>query len=164
MWRKMALALGVVAVLIAALVIFVERNNQDVGPGPPASSRREVEEENREARIVVSQDQRPHVVALAGRASVAGRASARGAVTGAVRAYMRREVSRGLISGRVMSSGCRRAGGDAARQRWRCVVEVSDVRYPFEAVVQPSARRITYCKRDAPPVPSMNIPVSPRCS
>jgi hypothetical protein len=30
-------------------------------------------------------------------------------------------------------------------------------------VVDTSARRITYCKRDPPPVPSQNVPLSPRC-
>jgi hypothetical protein len=30
-------------------------------------------------------------------------------------------------------------------------------------VVNVPAHRLTYCKRDEPPVPSMNIPVSRRC-
>ena len=35
--------------------------------------------------------------------------------------------------------------------------------YPFLGVVDPAARRITYCKRDPPPAPSDNVPVSSRC-
>ena len=36
--------------------------------------------------------------------------------------------------------------------------------YPFDVVVTPANRRLTYCKRDYPPVPSMNIPVTARCT
>jgi hypothetical protein len=42
-------------------------------------------------------------------------------------------------------------------------VVVANVSYPFVGVVEPAARRLTYCKRDLPPVPTMNIPVSARC-
>jgi hypothetical protein len=40
---------------------------------------------------------------------------------------------------------------------------VANVNYPFDAVIEPAVRHLTYCKRDIPPIPSMNIPVSARC-
>jgi hypothetical protein len=42
-------------------------------------------------------------------------------------------------------------------------VESAAVSYPFLGVVDLRAKQITYCKRDPPPVPSENIPVSSRC-
>ncbi len=46
----------------------------------------------------------------------------------------------------------------------KCDVKAADVTYPFLGVVQPAVKQITYCQRVAPPVPSMNIPVSKRCT
>jgi hypothetical protein len=43
------------------------------------------------------------------------------------------------------------------------VATAADVNYDFLGVVDVPAHRLTYCKRDEPPVPSMNIPVSRRC-
>lgn len=158
MLGKMVLSLGVAAAVVAALVIFVERANHNTSTEAPVNNPRAVAEEHREAEIVVGQDQRPHVVALAPSAA-AGKALKK-----AVTAYMRSQVSRGMINGELMGSRCSRTGGSRSRQLWRCDVVVANVRYPFDAVIEPAARRITYCKRDAPPVPSMNIPVSPRCT
>jgi hypothetical protein len=46
---------------------------------------------------------------------------------------------------------------------YSCVATANDVNYDFLGVVNVPAHQLTYCKRDEPPVPSMNIPVSPRC-
>jgi hypothetical protein len=157
MWVRMTLSLGVVAALIAALVLWVHHQTDDTPSEAQVSNPKAIAEEHREAEIVVGQDQRPHVVAFA--ASTAPAAEITGAVTG----YMRTQVRRGLIDGSLMRSSCARAGGSDSRQLWRCTVVVANVNYPFDAVIEPAARRLTYCKRDMPPIPSMNIPVSARC-
>jgi len=156
MWVRMALALGVVAALIAALVAWVQHSTNSPAEAP-VNSPKAVAEANREARIVVGQDQRPHVVALAPGAKPSA------AIAGAVTGYMRTQIRRGLIDGRLTRTGCDRAGGAGARQVWHCTVVVAGVSYPFDGVIEPAAERLTYCKRDLPPVPSMNIPVSARC-
>ena len=158
MLGKMVLSLGVVAALIAALVIFVEHTTNDTPSEAQVSNPKAVAEENREAEIVVGQDQRPHVAKL-----VAG-AKPGTALKDEVTDYIHRQLSKGLINGTLMHSECSRTGGTASRQLWRCSVDVANVRYPFDGVVEPAARRIIYCKRDPPPVPTMNIPVSPRCT
>jgi len=157
MWVRMTLALGVVAILIAALVVWVNHSTNDTPAEAPVNNPKAVAEEHREAQIVVGQDQQPHVVALAPGAAPA--AAIRNAVTG----YMRTQIRRGLIDGRLTRSGCTRAGGNGSRQVWHCTVVVASVNYLFDGVVEPAAERLTYCKRDLPPVPSMNIPVSASC-
>lgn len=157
-WQWIA-ALGGACAFVVALIVFVDResaaSNQPAGVQPSALA-----EQNREARIVVGQDQQPHVVAL--RRGVAPEAALRGAVT----AYMLGQVRRGAIPGPLTRVRCTaaRGGGTSARLAYRCTAVAASVDYPFEGVVAPRARQVTYCKRDLPPVPSMNIPVSRRCT
>ena len=160
MWARMALALGVAAALIVALVVWVHHATSDTPSEAPVSNPKAVAEQNREASIVVGQDQQPHVVALAAGAAAAPEAAVRHAVTG----YMSAQIGHGWIDGPLMRSSCERAGGSSARQVWHCTVVAANVNYPFDAVVEPVSRQLTYCKRDLPPVPSMNIPVSARCT
>ncbi len=157
MWVRMTLSLGVVAALIAALVLWVHHSTDDTPSEAQVSNPKAIAEEHREAEIVVGQDQRPHVVALAAGAVPAA------AISKAVTGYMRTQIRKGLIDGRLMRSGCARAGGSDSRQLWHCTVVVANVNYPFDGVIEPAGRRLTYCKRDMPPIPSMNIPVSARC-
>ncbi len=60
------------------------------------------------------------------------------------------------------------AGSTAARQVLHCTAvtasSVGKLSYPFDGVVAPTSATITYCQRVQPPVPSMNIPVSRRCT
>jgi hypothetical protein len=157
MWVRMTLSLGVVAALIAALVVWVQRSTDDTPTEASVNNPKAVAEEHREAQIVVGQDQRPHVVVLAAGAAPAA------AITDAVTGYMRAQIRRGSIEGQLTRSSCARAGGSRTRQLWHCTAVVANVSYPFVGVVEPAARRLTYCKHDLPPVPSMNIPVSVRC-
>ena len=77
---------------------------------------------------------------------------------------MASQIARGFIDGPIERASCGSRGGTPARLVFGCTVEAADVNYPFDAVLAPGAHRVTYCKRDLPPVPSMNIPVSPRCT
>jgi hypothetical protein len=138
-------------------VVWVHHATDNTPLEASVTNPKAVAEAHREAQIVVGQDQRPHVIALA-----AGAAPAT-AITDAVTGYMRTQIRRGLIDGQLTRSSCARAGGGQTRQLWHCTVVVASVSYPFVGVVEPEARRVTYCKHDLPPVPSMNIPVSARC-
>ncbi len=148
------MSLGVGVILLVALVLFVSNHNSDnlATQSPKALARA-----NREAEIVVAQDQAPHVVKLA------SAADPRAAIVGVVRADINRRISQGIIDGTLQRVTCRPAGGPAAKPGFSCTATVSDVNYQFLGVVNRPAGKLTYCKRDAPPVPSQNIPVSPRC-
>jgi hypothetical protein len=147
--------------VVIALVLFVEHQTNDVSAIAGVTSKSALIEENREDTALVREQQAPHVAKLA--PGVAPTAALRAAVVG----YMHYEVNHGVMDGPVKGSSCRAAGADgadAARLVMHCDVTASDVTYPFYGVVQPSAKRLTYCQRVAPPIPSLNIPVSKRCT
>jgi hypothetical protein len=151
---RLALALLVAAVLLTAMVVWVRGHNTD---SPPSTNPASQVRANREARILVEQDQSPHSVRLP-----AGQ-SGSGAMAGVVHARMARQVASGSISGPLRAARCRAAGRAGARQEFHCTVESGSVNYLFTGVVDTARARITYCKHDLPPVPSEDIPVSPRC-
>ena len=70
----------------------------------------------------------------------------------------------GIIDGPLGRIACRRTGDTPGRRAFKCTAVAGGVSYPFLGVVDLRARRVTYCKRDEPPVPSLNIPVSRRCA
>jgi len=146
---------GVAAALLLALVLFVEHHSSDgLAPESPAA---EVEA-NREAEIIVSQDQAPHI------ARIRQGATPVAALEHVVRADLTAEIDRGEVDGPIQRTRCTPNGSRTARRpAFSCTVMANDVNYQFLGVVDVRARRLTYCKRDAPPVPSQNIPVSRRC-
>jgi hypothetical protein len=155
LWLRWAASLGVGAALIIALVIFVDHHNSDsLAPENPAAAVRA----NHEDEIVVAQDQAPHVVrAPSGTAPLA-------AIERVVRADTAQGIAKGQLAGPIQRTRCTPAGSSTATRRaFRCTVTASSVNYLFDGVVDVQARRLTYCKRDPPPVASQNIPVSPRC-
>jgi hypothetical protein len=155
LWLRWALSLGVGAALVVALVLFVDDHNSDsLATVSPAAAVRA----NREDEIVVAQDQAPHVVSVrSGTAPLA-------AIKRAVRTEMASGIAKGELGGPLQRTTCTPAGSStAARRAFRCTATASNVNYQFVGVVDVDARRLTYCKRDAPPVPSQNVPVSPRC-
>jgi hypothetical protein len=149
---------GVGAALVVAVVLFVRHANHlpqiDQVTNPAA-----IAEQNREDHIIVRQQQAPHVVTL--KPGITPSDGLRAAVVG----YMTRQINQGAMDGPIKRASCRSvAGGTTARQVLRCEVTATDLNYPFDGVVQPAAGVITYCQRVTPPVPSMNIPVSKRCT
>jgi hypothetical protein len=157
-WLQWLLPFGVAAVLVVALVAFVHHQTNDV-PQIANTSKSAIVEQNREDTIIVQQQQAPHVVKL--KPGQAGGVGLRAAVV----KYMSTQVAHGAMPGPVKSSVCHTLmGGTSARQLFRCDVTAADVTYPFDGVVEPAAGAITYCQRVAPPVPSMNVPVSKRCT
>jgi hypothetical protein len=154
LWARWALSLIIALALVVALVVFVDRhNNNDLASLSPAAALRA----NREAEIVVSQDQAPHVVKLA--TTVAPKA----AFTRAILAAMNNLLAHGQIDGPFDRVTCRTAGSGPGVSGYRCTGEADDVNYIFLGVIDHRADRITYCKRDPPPIPSENIPISRRC-
>jgi hypothetical protein len=153
MWAKWVLSLGAGAILLAALIIFVDHHNTD---SPRSQNLAAQTRANREAALVVERDQAPRVIRLA-----AG-LSPRAGMTRTVRATMSGLIDKGIVDGPLQHVRCTPHGhGD--RVGLSCVATANDVNYDFVGVADVPARRLTYCKRDEPPVPTMNIPVSARC-
>jgi hypothetical protein len=155
LWAKWVLSFGVGAILLVALIIFVDDNNTD---SPPSENLAAQTKANREADEVVAQDQAPHVV------TIRHARSPRAGFVRTVRATMNGLIDRGTIDGPLQHVRCRRSGTASGTMGLSCVATANDVNYDFLGVVDQSAHRLTYCKRDEPPVPSQNIPVSPRCT
>jgi hypothetical protein len=153
MWVRWVLALGVAALLALALIVFVSHHNDNLlaHESPKAAERA-----NRLAEIVVSQDQAPHRVTLAAGTS-------RAAVAHAIRHAMTVRIAKGQAVGPLQGVRCAGAGTRASDVGYRCRATAAGVGYPYQAVLDRRTRTLTFCKHDAPPVPSMNIPVSPRC-
>lgn len=155
MWAKFALSLGVGVILLVALILFVNHNNTDSNQTLSPAEQAKV---NREAERVVAADQAPRVVTLT------AAESPRAGFVRTVRATMSGLITKGVIDGPLQRVHCRRHGGGAGRQPFSCVATANNVNYDFVGVVDVPARQLTYCKRDVPPVPSQDIPVSPRCT
>jgi hypothetical protein len=153
LWLRWAGSLGVAAALAVALIVFVSHHNDNLlaHESPKAAARA-----NRLSEIVVSQDQAPHVVTIA-----AG--TPRAAVTRAIRHAMTVRIATGNAVGPLQAVRCVAAGTRAGDIGYRCRATAAGVGYPYQAVLDRRRRTLTFCKHDAPPLPSMNIPVSPRC-
>jgi hypothetical protein len=161
LWLQWVLPFSVAGALVLAVVLFVNYETNDVPATAGYNSPAAVAEQNREDTILVREQQAPHHARL-----LAGQPAA-GGLRRAVLAYMTRQIDQGTIDGPIEHASCRPAPGTAStRLTFRCEVTASAqmVTYPFDGVVQPSARAITYCQRVTPPVPSMNVPVSGRCT
>lgn len=161
MWLQWVLPFSVAAALVVALVLFVDHETNGTPAQANYNSPAAVAEQNREDRILVQQQQAPHRAILkAGRPPAAG-------LRAAVTAYMNRQIGLGNFDGPIRRSSCRpAAGGTSGRLVFHCDVTASAqaVTYPFDGVVQTAAGVITFCQRVAPPVPSMTVPVSRRCT
>ena len=154
-WARWALSLGTGVILFIALVVFVDHNsnNSEATQSPAAVARA-----NREAEIVVEQDEVPHLARVK-----PGQAPLRAAAA-AVRGDVNTMINKGIIDGTLTRTRCTSTHRRAGRVAFMCTAVVGGVNYPFLGVVDVPARSVTYCKHDEPPVPSMNIPVSARCT
>jgi hypothetical protein len=147
--------MGLAAVLAIALVVFVDNHNTDsLAPESPTAAVRA----NQEAEIVVAQDQAPRLARLT--ATTSGQAG----FADVIRGDMSRRIASGQIGGPLRRVSCRGTGSSAGRSGFSCAVTAGGFNYAFVGVLDNRARRVTYCKRDPPPVPSENVPVSRRCT
>ena len=166
MWARFVVALTVGVILLVALVIFVNHNNTDSNQTLTPSEQAKV---NREAARVVAADQAPHIVVLKpGESPHAG-------FVRTVHSAMATLVNRGVVDGPLQRVRCTRAGssgdsgsstgsGASGHHAFSCIATAADVNYDYVGVVDSPTHHLTYCKRDEPPVPSQNIPVSPACT
>jgi len=156
LWLQWVLSLVVAAAVIFGLVRFVQSNTANQITTENASGEAQ---ENREAEILVAEDQAPHTVPLPAHTVAAA------AVNHAIRADMTTMIGQGSLDGPLQRSSCAATGPTGkAGQNFSCTVSAAGVSYPFVAVVDARARTIVFCKRDPPPVPSQNVPLSPRCT
>lgn len=157
LWLKWMLSLAVAAVLVGALVRFVERNNGN-GLASPHSAAAE-QRANHEGQVVTAQDQAPHHARL--------RRSLRPVVAleRAIGSDVRGLVSTGDLQGPVQRISCRQiARAHEGRIGYRCDAQVDGIRYPFVGVVDVPTRDVVWCKDDSVSVDSgLQAPLSPQC-
>lgn len=156
LWQRFVVSLSVGAILLIGLVVWVSGHNTDSQPSgnDPAATVRA----NHEAEILVAQDQAPRMAPL--RAGIPPAI----ALEHVVHVWLATQVASGAISGPLKRARCRPTGARSGSSRgFSCTIESGGVNYPFLAAVDTGGRRIAVCKRDPPPVPSENVPVSSRC-
>jgi hypothetical protein len=158
-WLQWVIPFAVAAILVLALVLFVNHETNSV-PQIATVTPSAAKEENREDTILVRQQQAPHTAKLS-----AG-ASAVNTLRGSITSWMAHQISLGNMNGPIKRLSCRTtAASTSARLVYSCDLTASAaLTYPFDGVVQRSTGTITWCQRVAPPVPSMNVPVSKRCT
>lgn len=155
LWVRFVVALVVCAALMTAMVIFVSANNTNFNPTTNVAAATRA---NRDAEILIAEDQAPRRAALPyGVTPAVG-------LERVIRRRLAAQVSQGGISGPLRAAQCHPVGTAArARRAFRCTIESGGEVYPFSGVVATNTRRITFCKRDPPPVASDAIPISPLC-
>lgn len=163
LWIRFTIAFGTAAIILAAVVIYVHQHAQQAEGLPAAPNRAQAAATQLEDRIVVQQQQAPHVHRFAtGTAPLAAAATA-------VVSYMRSQTRRSLISGPVVGAARCHVGSGGASQRlgFHCEIHAGPsgqvLMYPFQGVVEPAARRVTYCQVITPPYPLKDVPLSHAC-
>jgi hypothetical protein len=149
----------VAAIIVLALVLFVNHETNSV-PQIAQVSANAAKEENREDTILVRQQQAPH------HAKLGAGASAVNTLRNSITTWMTRQISLGNMNGPIKRLSCRTtAASTSARLVYSCELAASAaLTYPFDGVVQRSSGAITWCQRVTPPVPSMNVPLSKSCT
>lgn len=160
LWLQWALPFTVAGAVVVGLVLYVHHQTYDVPQIANVTKPSAVAAEDQQGETIVKQQQAPHESRIAaGQTPLA-------AVHAAVLRYMNHEIALGVFDGPVTRSACTQTGGSAGRPVFHCTVTATSqvVTYPFDAVADPARGLITYCQRVEPPIPSMNIPVSKRCT
>lgn len=156
LWLKWALSITVTAVVLTALIIYVDHHNTDDSNGQPLTAKG-AEEENQEATILQEQDQAPVVFKLAMGAVAVH------AVKHAVQIDMVQRINQNEAGPPLKAARCGASTSAGARHGYSCTVLAGGVYYDFVAVVDATAHQLILCKRDPPPIPSETVPLSPRC-
>ncbi|HLH13480.1 MAG TPA: hypothetical protein VKV16_01725, partial [Solirubrobacteraceae bacterium] len=145
LWARWALTIAVYAVAILAVVLAIHAANSGGSSASKSEAHAEAEA-NREGRIAIAQDEAPHTAALAGTPASAAQQLQR-----AIAADVRARITHNQLTGPLQSVRCSAAGQPRdARQPYRCSVLSAGLDYPFLAVVDQRARRLTWCKLDPP--------------
>jgi hypothetical protein len=144
LWQRYAVS-GVIAVaLLTGMVIFVAGHNTDSGPtniNPTATV-----QANREAEILVEQDQAPRTVRLP-----SGLVPVR-ALESVIHAHVSAQVKDGALSGPLTPARCHPTGAHTPTAvGFSCEIEAGSVNYPFLAAVDTAAGGGSQWKRGPPP-------------
>jgi hypothetical protein len=156
MWARWVLASVVGIAVIAGIVIAIHR----AGPEGPTSEAGAEAEVNRVSDIAISEDQAPHTASLSVRTAPVA------SLERAIAADVHQRIAHDQLTGPLQALSCARSGKPSAgRAPYRCTVHSAGISYPFLAVVDEQARRLTWCKVDPPPVAEAGpeIPVSDSC-
>jgi len=155
LWLRYLLSLTVAGGALIGLVSAVHSSN---GGSPAPENPAAALQANRESQIVVTQDQAPHSAPLP-RGS-----RPRLALERSIAVDARERIRHQEITGPFESIRCARGGPRrAAREAFRCTVVAGNLSYPFLGVVDLRAGTVTWCKRDPPPTPALDVAVSRRC-
>jgi len=157
LWLQWVLSLTVAAVAIFLLVRFVNAQSTQQAQAPHISAKG-LRVLNREAEILDSQQQAPHVVHFA--AGVAPLTAIEHAVSG----YINTQIDFGRMAGPVRTALCFKVpGASGSETAYRCSVLARSTSYPFAGVVDRATHQVVYCRHNPPPVPGVNVPLSVRC-
>ena len=159
LWAQWALPFSVAAVLVIAMIVFVEHESNDV-PFQAHIGAKELAIEAQQADAEMRQTQAPHSATLsAGVAPVTG-------LKHAITIWLSGQMKLGLVDGPLNGISCvTTAGSSSTRIALKCELTAANVNYPFYGVVTPATRQITYCQRVAyaPQYGLPLIPLSRRC-
>ena len=154
LWARWTISIVIGVVVVVLLVRFVSHHNNNAEANISTAGERQ---ELQQARTLVGQDQAPRV------AAIASGSTAQATLIAAVRHEMKRKIAVGTIDGPLNSIACHQTTTKGSRSAYTCSVKAAGTAYPFMAVADAGAHHVVYCKRDLPPIPSENIPVSHRC-
>ncbi|HXP29259.1 MAG TPA: hypothetical protein VN804_05855 [Solirubrobacteraceae bacterium] len=156
LWLRWVLATVVAAAVIAGIVIAVER----AGPEGSATEAGAEAEINRLADITIGEDEAPHSAGLT------ASATSTVALERAISSNVRQRIDAHQLTGPLQGVECKASGrARAGRRPYRCTAHSAGIAYPFLAVVDVPARRLTWCKVDPQPPGGAGpeIPISESC-
>ncbi len=156
MWARWMLAVLVGAAVIVGTVVAINR----AGPEAPTSEAAAEAEINRASDIAITEDEAPHSAGLAAGAAPAA------ALERAIAQDVHQRIASHQLTGPLQSVICTAAGaGSAGRDPYHCTVRSSGISYPFLAVAEEPAKRLTWCKDDPPAVANAEpeVPISASC-
>lgn len=160
LWGRWVLTIAAYALVIGGVVLVIRIAGAGNSTGPQAEARAEAQAD-REAQIVIEEDQQPHTARWPVTAPPAP------ALQRAVAADLEHRIDTGQLTGpleRVRCGASRAAHAD--RAPYRCTATVNGIPYLLLAVAESGTSTLVWCKVDPPPTTggSAAVPVSPRCA
>jgi hypothetical protein len=145
-WLQWALPFAIAIIAVVALVLFVHHQTDDTPSEAQVNSSSAIEEQNREADVLMAQLQAPHHAKLPAGTTPAA------ALKRAVATWLDHQIKLGTYGGPLTKQTCATTRGSTpARAAFKCMMVTANVTYPFYGVVVPSTKQITYCQQVAPP-------------
>jgi hypothetical protein len=157
LWGRWVITIAGYAIVIGVIVFLVSG-----GSSSGVSTQSEVKAEaqaNREADLVIEEEQAPRVAPLSSHTAVPA------ALMAAITKDVNARIAASQLTGPLQHVRCAPSGAShAGRAPFRCTVTTANIVYPFDAIAELRARQLTWCKVEPPPTTgSGEVPVSPRC-